>query len=144
MQTEGQRNTLDKMQQALGQGYSTAYDKAMSQFNSDQQRQMEAQKANEASRQYSSDFGIKSLSNLGAAGETQRSIEQAGIEADRKQFEEQRDYPYKMVQYQKDLLTGLPITTKDSSDMQNQISSLSNQVTGLMSLYKTLSSLGVK
>jgi hypothetical protein len=144
MQTEGQRNTLDKMQQALGQGYSTAYDKAMSQFNSDQQRQMEAQKANEASRQYSSDFGLKSLSNLGAAGETQRSIEQAGIEADRKQFEEQRDYPYKMVQYQKDLLTGLPITTKDSSDMQNQISSLSNQVTGLMSLYKTLSSLGVK
>jgi hypothetical protein len=144
MQTEGQRNTLDKMQEALGQGYSTAYDKAMAQFNSDQQRQMDAQKANEASRQYSSDFGVKSLSNLGAAGETQRSIEQAGIEADKKQFEEQRDYPYKMVQYQKDLLTGLPITTKDSSDMQNQISSLSNQVTGLMSLYKTLSSLGQK
>jgi hypothetical protein len=144
MQTEGQRNVLDKMQQALGQGYSTAYDKAMSQFNADQQRQMEAQKASEASRQFSGEFGLKSLDKLGAAGETQRAIEQAGIEADKKQFEEQRDYPYKMVQYQKDLLTGLPITTKDTADMQNQISSLANQVTGLMALYKTLSSLGVK
>lgn len=144
MQTEGQRNTLDKMQQALGQGYSTAYDKAMAQFNADQQRQMDVQKADEASRQYSSEFGLKSLDKLGTAGETQRAIEQAGIEADKKQFEEQRDYPYKMVQFQKDLLTGLPIQTKDTTEMQNQISSLANQVTGLMSLYKTLSSLGVK
>lgn len=141
MQTEGQRNVLDKIQQALGTGYSTAYDKAMAQFNADQQRRMDAEKAEEASRQYSADFGLKSLKDLGAAGEVQRGIEQAGLEADKKQFEEQRDYPGKMIQFQKDLLTGLPITTTTSSTDQTAISSLASQVSGLLGLYNTLSKL---
>lgn len=140
-QTEGQRNVLDKIQSALGTGYNTAYDKAMAQFNADQTRRMDAEKAGEASRQYSADFGLKSLQDLGKAGEVQRGIEQAGIEADKKQFEEQRDYPGKMIQFQKDLLTGLPITTTTSSTDQTAISALTGQVNGLLALYKTLEKL---
>jgi len=141
-QTEGQRNVLDKINAALGQGYSTAYDKAQSAFTSDAQRALDAQKADEASRQFSADFGIKSLANLGTAGETQRAIEQAGIAADKAQFEEQRDYPAKMVQYQKDLMQGLPITASQTGVNQTDISNLSSQIQGLLSLYSTLSSLG--
>jgi hypothetical protein len=141
-QTEGQRNVLDKINAALGQGYSTAYDKAQSAFTSDAQRALDAQKAEEQSRQYSSDFGIKTLANLGTAGETQRAIEQAGIAADKAQFEEQRDYPAKMVQYQKDLMQGLPITASQTGVNQTDISNLSSQIQGLLSLYSTLSSLG--
>ena len=142
METETQRNVMDKMQQALGQGYNTAYDKAMAQYNADQSRQLEAGRDTEASRQYSANFGLKTLGELGTAGATQRDIEQQGIAADKLQFEEQRDFPYKQVQFQKSLLTGLPITTTDTTQMQSQIGQISEQIAGLVSLYKTLEGLG--
>lgn len=142
MQTEGQRNVLDKMQQALGQGYNTAYDKAMAQYNADQQRQMQAQQDTEASRQFGANFGLRTLQDLGSAGATQRDIQQQGLTADKTQFEEQRDFPYKQVQFQKSLLTGLPITTTDTTPMQSDISKISNQIAGLTALYEQLSKLG--
>lgn len=142
METETQRNVLDKMQQALGQGYNTAYDKAMAQYNADQNRQLEAGRETESSRQFGANFGLKTLGELGAAGATQRDIEQQGIAADKAQFEEQRDFPYKQVQFQKSLLTGLPITTTDTTQMQSQLGQISGQIAGLASLYKTLQGLG--
>ena len=142
MKTEGQRNALDKIQQALGQGYKSAYDTAQTAYNTDAQRALEAQKAGEASRQFSADFGLKTLADLGTAGATQRDIAQQGITADMRQFEEQRDYPAKMVQYQKDLLQGLPITTTQTTANQTDISNLTNQINGLYTLYNTLSALG--
>jgi predicted HicB family RNase H-like nuclease len=142
MQTEGQRNVMDKMQQALGEGYNTAYDKAMAQYNADQNRQLEAGRDTEASRQYSANFGLKTLGDLGLAGQTQRDIEQQGLTADKTQFEEARDYPSKAVQFQKSLLAGLPITTTDTTPMQSDIAKISNQITGLMTLYNQLATLG--
>ena len=142
MQTEGQRNVLDKMQQALGQGYNTAYDKAMAQYNADQTRGMQAQQDTEASRQFGANYGLSTLDKLGAAGATQRDITQQGLTADKTQFEEQRDFPYKQVQFQKSLLTGLPITTTDTTPMQSDISKISNQISGLTALYDQLSRLG--
>jgi hypothetical protein len=142
MQTEGQRNVMDKMQQALGEGYNTAYDKAMAQYNADQNRQLEAGRDTEASRQYSANFGLKTLGDLGLAGQTQRDIEQQGLTADKTQFEEARDYPSKAVQFQKSLLAGLPITTTDTTPMQSDIAKISNQITGLLTLYNQLATLG--
>jgi len=142
METETQRNVLDKMQKALGEGYNTAYDKAMAQYNADQNRQLEAGRDTESSRQFGANFGLKTLDALGTAGATQRDIEQQGIAADKLQFEEQRDFPYKQVQFQKSLLTGLPITTTDTTQLQSQLAEISGQVAGLVSLYKTLQGLG--
>jgi hypothetical protein len=142
MQTEGQRNVLDKMQSALGQGYNTAYDKAMAQFNADQTRQMEADRNTEASRQYGANFGLTTLDKLGAAGTVQRDIEQQGLTADKKQFEEEREDPFQKVQFQKNLLTGLPITTTESTNMQGEIAKISDQIAGLTSLYRSLQGLG--
>jgi hypothetical protein len=108
MESEGRRNLLDKQSQLIGKGYETAYDKAMAQFNADQTRRMDADKAGEASRQYSADFGLKSLNDLMRAGETQRGIEAEGIAADKLAFEEERKFPYQQVQFQRDMISGLP------------------------------------
>jgi len=45
-------------------------------------------------------------------GTTQRDIEQAGITADLKQFEQERDYPMQQVKFMHSLLDGLPLETQ--------------------------------
>lgn len=142
MEAEGGRNLMDAQSKLLGQGYATAYDKAMGQFNAQQQREMEAQKATEASRQYGSEFGLKSLDYLGKLGGTQRDIEAEGLAADKAQFEAERDYAYKMPQYQLNLLQGLPIGAQTSSTDTSGMAGLQSNIAGLASLYKTLSALG--
>jgi hypothetical protein len=142
MESEGRRNLLDKQQDVLGTGYATAYDKAMQQFNADQGRQMEAQKATEASRQYGADFGLKSVGQLADLGAQQRGITSEGIAADKAQFEEQRDFAYKMPQYQKDLLQGLPITTTATTANTTELGRIGGQLSDLQSLYDKLAALG--
>jgi hypothetical protein len=143
-QTENQRNTLDKVQSALGQGYNTAYNNAMAQFNADQSRRLQTDQANEANRQFSANYGLSNLQALGTAGATQRDITSQGIAADRAQFEEAKDFPYKQVQFQKSLLTGLPITTTENTAMQSQLSDIANKISGLATIYKSLEGLGQK
>lgn len=100
---------------------------------------LEQQRAAEASRQFGANYGLSALDkSLGAyntqsqlglaglvaqrnvlgdqlsAGNTQRNIQQEGITADMKQFETERAYPYEMLQYQKDLMHGLPFQTSRS------------------------------
>jgi len=141
-QTENQRNTLDKVQSALGQGYNTAYNNAQQQFNADQNRQLETQRGNEANRQFSANYGLSNLQALGTAGATQRDITNQGIAADKAQFEEARDFPYKQVQFQKSLLSGVPIQTTDTTQMQSQIGDIANKIAGLATIYQSLQGLG--
>jgi hypothetical protein len=141
MESEGNRNLLEKQTQAIGTGYQTAYDKAMGQFNTEQDRRLNTDKATEASRQYSSDFGLKSLNDMASMGATQRAIEGEGIAADKQQFEEQRDYPAAMVKFKRDLITGLPIQTQQSSINQTGLDEFNNMLTGFKSLYKSLEDL---
>jgi hypothetical protein len=107
----------------------------MGQFNADQTRQMEAQRAQEASKQFGANYGLESLKNqlsaaqaqgqLGltentanlanlqqqlTAGDTQRKIEAEGIKADLDEFNVQREFPYKQIQFQRDILSGLPVS----------------------------------
>lgn len=133
MESEGRRNLLGKQSDALAQGYSTAYDKAMAQFNADQ-----ARRAQEA--QFGATFGLQGLqtgiqgaqaqAQAGAlqsqsdlanlrgtleAGGVERGIESEGIAADKAQFEEARLNPYKMLQFQQSLLSGMPLASQSYS-----------------------------
>lgn len=143
MESELNRNLMEKQNKMLGEGYANAYDKAVAQFNAEQNRGLDVQKADEASRQYGADYGIKSLNQLAAFGDTERNIEKEGLAADKAQFEEQRDWAYKMPQYQLDLLKNLPIKAETSGVDQDTLSKLQSDIAGLASLYGTLSKLGV-
>lgn len=143
LDAETQRSLGANLANITGTGFNTAYDKAMAQFNAEQGRGLDTQKATEASRQYSADYGLKSLSDLMAAGQTQRGIEGEGIAADKKQFEEQQAYPFNMVEFQRKLVEGLPIGASTTAVNQDAISKMQSDVAGLASLYKTLANLGV-
>ena len=54
-------------------------------------------------------YGFDVFAAQRKAGEEQRGIESEGIAADYAQFKEERDYPYKQLQYQQSLLEGLPV-----------------------------------
>jgi len=137
MESEGRRNLLDKQSDLIGTGYKTAYDTGLGQYNKERE-------ADEASRQFSANYGMKSVQNLADLGATERGITAEGLAADKKQFEDERDFAYKMPQYQLGLLSGLPIGSNTTSVNQDAISKLQSDVGGLASLYKTLSNLGVK
>lgn len=132
MESEGRRNLLDKQQDVLGQGYKTAYDLGLGQFNKERE-------AEEASRQFGANFGLKSVGQLADLGAVQRGITSEGIAADKAQFEEQRDFAYKMPQYQKDLLQGLPVTTTATTANTTELGRIGGQIDDLKALYEKLS-----
>jgi hypothetical protein len=140
MESEGRRNLLDKQSNVLGQGYATAYDKAMQQFNADQQR-----KVQEA--QFGADFGLKGLgaerdilSQQLGAGTVQRGITSEGIAADLGEFNTQRDFPYKQVQFQRDMITGLP--TGSVTNTPAQLSGIAQLITSAGGIDQLLRSTG--
>ena len=135
MESEGNRNLGTNLANITGQGYKTAYDLAANQFNTEQGRGQSAQ-------EMTNTYGLNALRNQAELGAVQRGIESEGIAADKAQFEEQRDWPYKMAQYQKDLLQGLPITTNATTNNTTEIGNITNQIKGLMGLYQSLAGLG--
>jgi len=141
MESEANRNLLQEQNKTVGQGYSNAFDKAMAQFNAEQNRGLDTQKASELSRQYSADFGLKSLNDLMSAGKTQRDITSEGVAADKKQFEEQQAYPFNMVEFQRKLVEGLPIGSTTTGVNQDAVSKMQSDVSGLASLYSKLANL---
>lgn len=141
MESEANRNLLQEQNKTVGQGYSNAFDKAMAQFNAEQNRGLDTQKATELSRQYSADFGLKSLNDLMSAGKTQRDITSEGVAADKKQFEEQQAYPFNMVEFQRKLVEGLPIGSTTTGVNQDSVSKMQSDISGLASLYSKLANL---
>ena len=99
------RGMLANMAGITGKGYSDAFNAAMQQFNAEQGRQQAAQEA-------ANTYGLAALQKQADLGAAQRAIEQEGITADRLQFEEERDFPYKQVQYMQSLLQNLPIAAQ--------------------------------
>jgi hypothetical protein len=131
-EAELQRGLLDRMANITGQGYQTAFEQAQNQFNAEQARQMAA--AGQAQQ-----YGLQALGAQRTGGAEQRAIEQQGIGADIAQFEQERDYPYKQVQYMQSLLQGLPLETQSYSYYEpSGLQSLSGGASAVKNIYDTL------
>jgi len=105
-----------------GTGMEKAYTQGMGQFNTEEQRRRQAQ-------QDINQFGMDVLNRQQTAGAEQRAIEGEGIAADRAQFEEERDWPYRQATYMHSLLGGLPLQTQSYSYYQP--SGLENIMNGI-------------
>jgi hypothetical protein len=132
MDAERDRNLQQNLAAITGKGYSDAYDKAMQQFNVEQNRGLSA--AEQASK-----FGLAAIQKQADLGRTQRDIETEGITADRLQFEQERDFPYKQVQYMQSLLQGLPIATQSYTYTQpTALESLRQDTGDVMALISSI------
>jgi hypothetical protein len=126
MESEAARNLLSEQNKTVGQGYASAYDKAMGQFNTEQTQ-------------------ARDLANMMATqGGTERDIEQQGITADYNEFLAQRDYPQKQLQFMQSMLQGLPISTvSNQAASQSGIGQLSSTIGGLGNIIESLKKLGL-
>ena len=132
MEGAGARGLLANLANITGQGYKQAYDTAATQFNTEQQQRQQSTTA-------AQNYGLAALQKQADLGAQQRDIEQQGISADIKQFEQERDFPYKQVQYQQSLLQGLPVAAQSYTYAQpSALSELLGGAGGLMSLYDIL------
>jgi len=147
LDAETQRSLGTNLANITGQGYNTAFNNAQTQFNADQARKM-------AEAQFGATYGLDALktgltgaqtqgqlantlntANLGnlqaqlAGGNVERGITAEGIGADLAEFEKQRQYPYQQVQFQRDMISGLPT---------GAVTNTPGQMSGIGSLLSTL------
>jgi cation transport regulator ChaB len=132
MESELNRNLLQNLSGITGAGYKQAFDAAQQQFNTEQARQMGA-------AQQAQQFGLAALQKQADVGGVQRAIEQQGVEADIGQFREERDFPYKQVQYMQSLLQGLPLAAQTYSYAQpSALSEMLSGAGGIRDLYNII------
>tara|TARA_Y100000768_G_scaffold387597_1_gene379437 strand:- start:982 stop:1809 length:828 start_codon:yes stop_codon:yes gene_type:complete len=105
MDAELDRNLLRGISDTQAKGYADAYEKAVAQFNREQDAQRLAQ-------DFTNKYGFDVLGTQSGAGATQRGILGEGIKADYGQFIEERDYPLKTAQYMQSLLQELPLEAR--------------------------------
>ena len=100
MNAENNRNLMGEMNKTVGQGYANAFDKAQNQFNTEQGQ-------------------AKTLADMMAQqGATQRGITSEGVAADLAEFNQQRQYPYQQLQFQRDMISGLPMASVTNTQAQ--------------------------
>lgn len=140
MEAEGRRNLLGKQSDVLGQGYATAFDKAMSQYNAEQGRKIQE-------AQFGADFGLKGLQaerdilkDQLTAGGIERGITSEGIAADLEEFNRQREHPYKQLQFQRDMISGLP--TGSVTNTPAQLSGIAQLISSVGGIDKLLTATG--
>jgi hypothetical protein len=124
MNAENDRNLMQEMNKTVGQGYSNAYDKAMGQFNTEQGQGRDL---------------AKLMTDIGGI---QRGITSEGVAADLGEFNTQREYPYKQLQFQRDMISGLP--TGSVTNTPTQLSGIAQLISSVGGIDKLLKATGQK
>jgi hypothetical protein len=117
---ELERNLMQEQNKAIGTGYANAYDRAMGQFNTEQQQ-------------------ARTLADMMEdAGQKQRGIEQEGITALQKQYETELLDPFTKLRFQKEMLQGLPVATASTTANQSTMGQLGGSFEDIGKLMKQL------
>jgi hypothetical protein len=145
LQGQNQEALMRKQAETAGAGYEKAYNNAMLQYNEDMKRDMEAQKANENSKQFGATYkqtglsnassseqaraeaggkeatyGLQNLKALSDAGATQRDIDQQALDAQYKDWLRQTEYPGKQLEQMKGLITAMAPVTPETKTTYGQ------------------------
>lgn len=145
MDTETQRNLGTNLANITGQGYREAYDKAATQFNTDQARKIQeaqygtdvglkglsqAATANQAAANagaQEAQYGLQNLQALATAGNTQQAQNQAALNAQYNQYLDQRTLPWTNLANQSALIKSLGGTsTADYKAQQSGLQQAAN------------------
>jgi hypothetical protein len=157
LQGANQEALLRQQAATAGAGYEKAYNAAMAQYNADQAREMEAQKASEQSKQFGAgykqtglssaanteqaraqagaseaQYGLANLNALSAAGSQQQALEQAALDAQYKDWLRQTEYPSKQIEQQKNLITAMGGVLPKTETIYGQKEATSKTAAGIL------------
>ena len=139
MDAERERNLATLQNTTVGQGYSSAFDKALAQRNAELGLgQAGAQSlANIGTAQQTA--GLQNLAQQLAAGQTQRDIEQQGITADYGQYLREFQYPQEQLTNYANVLKAIPAYTTFASNTYGTVpSAMQSAVGGATSIAELL------
>jgi len=139
-------NLMQQQAGLIGSGYNQAYQQAMNQYNADQARNLQAQQLTQQGKQFGATYGLQglqaaataqqaaanagasaaqyglaNLQALGKAGTEQQALDQAALNAQYNEYLRQLQYPQTMLKLQRDILTGLPVTTTNTYEAQKSM-----------------------
>ena len=98
--------------------------------------------ANAAAQQ--AQYGLANLQALSKAGAEQQGLSQAALNAQYNEFLRQQKYPAEMLKLQRDLITGLPMTTKETFTPKQTIAQqLAGGVAGASGIIRDLKAIGM-
>ena len=90
-------------------------------------------------------YGLANLQALSTAGNTQQTLNQAGLNAQYNEYLRQLKYPQEMLTLQKNILSGLPITTQQNYKAQSSVAQSAAGAAGtVMDLVKKMKDTGMK
>lgn len=144
MEAENRRNLGTNLANITGQGYSTAYDKALAQFNADLARRAGAATnlADIGGKEQSS--GLANLAQQLSAGQAQRDIAQQGITADYGQYLREFQYPQEQLDKYGAALKTAPAYGTTATNLYGQVpGTAAAATTSANDLYQMLKNLGV-
>lgn len=116
---EAQRNTAQLLNDIQTKGLQSAYGMGMQQFNTEQQRDMARQQAQELANRYGYQTGISALGQQLDVGGMQQADTQRRYDVGYQDYLNRMKYPYEQVNFLRNALSGLPIqstTTTQSYD----------------------------
>jgi len=149
MAAENARNKNTAMNQAIGQGYNTAFNNAQNQYNQSGAFQLQAnqagvqnagQMANIGGQQLQAQQGIYGLQNQ--VGAQQQAAQQDIINQQIQNYAVAQQYPQQQLSFMNAMLRGLPMQSSTTQQYQAAPSAIS-QAAGL-GLYNTMSGTGKK
>jgi hypothetical protein len=148
MEAEGQRNLQTLLGDITGKGYAGAYDAARAQRAADIQAGLQGLGQQTAATQALTQVGaqqqaagLQNLQQQLAAGQQQRGIEQEKLTADYNQFLREEAYPQQRLEFQRQMLSGLPLAA--ASFYQPAPSAFTAGVGGAQDMIALLKALGI-
>jgi hypothetical protein len=151
MGAEAARGLANQQGQIQAQGLQSAYTAGQGQFNTENQMQnqntqfganlgmqglnTQLQAANTQGQLgvQQNQAGLANLNTQASLGAMQQGTEQAGMTADQNAFNQERDNPFKMVQFQQSLLQGLPLAAQSYTTTTNPWNAAANAAGAVLS-----------
>lgn len=148
MEAEGQKNLNQLLSDITGKGYASAFDAAQKQRMADIEAGRQGLAAQTAATQalaniggQEATYGLQNLQQQLAGGATQRDIEQQGLTADYNQYLRELAYPREQLEFQRQMISGLPVAS--ASYYQPAPSAFSSSVGGAQDMIALLKALKI-
>jgi hypothetical protein len=140
VEAEQARNTAQQLGDIQARGSQRAFEAAQQQFNTEQQRDMQRQQAQELANRYGYQTGIGALDKQAEYGAMQQNLAQRGLDVGYQDYLRQQEYPYKQMDFLRSSLSGLPLessTTNLSYDRPGRAQQVLGGLGAAASLYNS-------